>query len=83
MSEDRGSVSVSAGGREGGWTRKKKSCTARTAARRRAVNLKSGDDARENARGVASAGAIVARSICFRAVHEVVRVITGHQLTLW
>ena len=54
-----------------------------SAARRRAVNLKSGDDARENARGVASAGAIVARSICFRAVHEVVRVITGHQLTLW
>ena len=81
VSEDRRSVSVSAGGM--GVDPKKIGCTARTAARRRVVNLKSGDDARENARGVASAGTIVARSICFRAVHEVVRAIAGHQLTLW
>ena len=43
----------------------------------RAVNLKSGDDALGNARGVASAGAIFRRSIGIHAVRGVMNAITG------
>ena len=60
-------------------TKKRKKRSARTAAQgcSLGVNLKSGDDALGNARGVASAGAIFRRSIGIHAVRGVMNAITG------